>query len=90
MKRKELGPYLEAEVDKWSAKSYEVLRQELKGGSHEVAEKGTEYHTEVVLLEDRHDYVHVMVSVSSERAPWNCFHPLSTSFLVYRDGRVDK
>ena len=30
MRREDLRPHLETEVEKWSAKSYEVLRQELK------------------------------------------------------------
>jgi hypothetical protein len=89
VKREDLWPYLEAEVTRWSAKSYESLREQLIQG-HEECEAGAAYHLEVQLLENRADYVHVMVAVCSESAKWSCFHPLSTSFLVYRDGRVDK
>ncbi len=67
MKREDLGVFLQREVARWSAKSYEALRQEL-----------------------REDYVHVSVAVCSERLGWSCIHPLSASFLVYRDGRVEK
>jgi len=90
VKREELGPFLHAEVDKWSAKSYEALGKDLRAGDYERCEEGAEYHVEVSLLENCIDYVHVMVAVCSDKAGWSCFHPLSTSFLVYRDGRVDK
>ncbi len=90
MKREDLGVFLERELARWSAKSYEVLRQELREGNHTQAEAGAEYHLEVDLLENREDYVHVTVSVCSERVGWSCIQPLSTSFLVFRDGRVEK
>ena len=78
------------EIEKWSAKSYEELRSQLASEPFERADTGTEYHVEVNLLENREDYVQVMVSVCSERVRWSCIHPLSGGFLVYRDGRVDK
>ena len=90
MRREDLRPYLKAEVEKWSAKTYGALRPELAKGPHVECEEGAAYHSEVLLLEDRDDYVHVGVEVCSEHARWSCFHPLSTTFLVYRDGRVDK
>ncbi len=90
MKREDLGVFLEREVARWSAKSHEVLRQELREGNHTEAEAGAEYHLEVDLLENREDYVHVSVAVCSEKAGLSCLHPLSASFLVYRDGRVEK
>lgn len=90
MKREDLRPYLQLEVDKWSAKSYDTLRQELKEGNYTKADKGDEYHLEVDMLENRDDYVNVCVSVCSEKVRWSCIHPLSANFLVYRDGRVDK
>ena len=90
MKREELRPYLEREVERWSAKSYETLREELKGGNYADCGSGKEYHVEVDLLENREDYVHVSIGVCSEKARWSCFHPLSHCFLVYRDGSVKK
>ena len=89
MKREDLGSFLHAEVDKWSAKSYAALREDLKKG-YAKADPGMQYHVEVQLLEDRQDYVHVYVGVCSDRVKWSCFHPLSASFLVYRNGRVEK
>ncbi len=90
MKREELKPFLEREVAKWSAKSYEALREELKGGNYTKADPGTDYHVKVDLLEDRPEYVQVSVAICSERVRWSCYHPLSTSFIVYPDGRVDR
>ncbi len=89
MKREDLRRYLEREIEKWSAKSYESLREELKDGNYADCET-KEYHLEVDLLEDRADYVNVSVAVCSEKVRWSCFHPLSRSFLVYRDGSVKK
>ena len=90
MKRDELKPYLAREVDEWSAKPYATLRDELHQVYNAEREAGFEYHVEVDLLEDRDEYLHVCVSVCSPQVRWSCYHPLTTSFLVYRDGRVDK
>lgn len=90
MKRKDLGPYLEAEVRRWSAKSYNALREELKAAAHVECREDAPVHLEVELLERKRDYVHVMVSVCSQSAKWSCYHPLSTSFIVHRDGRVER
>lgn len=81
--------YLQQEVGKWSAKSYESLRTELKGHDYTDAQ-GAKCHVEVTLLEERKEYVHVMIVVCSPTATGSCFHPVTTSFLVYTDGRVDK
>ena len=90
MKREDLRVYVEREVARWSAKSYDTLRQELREGNYTECEPGAEYHLEVDLLENREDYVHVSVGICSEQVRWSCFHPLSASFVVYRDGRVTK
>ncbi len=90
MKREDLRVFLEREVARWSAKPYGALRQELRVGNHTEAEAGADYHLEVDVLENREDYVHVSIAVCSERAKWSCIHPLSASFLVFRDGRVEK
>jgi hypothetical protein len=89
MDRADLARHLEEELDKWSARSYESLRLELKGHDYDDPE-GREHHVEVTLLEDGAEYVHVEISVCSAAVPWSCIRPLSTSFLVYKDGRVDK
>ncbi len=85
-----MGPCLEAEVKKWSAKSYNALREELRAAAHVKCREEAPYHLEVELLGCNHDYVHVMVSVCSETVKWSCYHPLSASFIVHRDGRVER
>ncbi len=90
MTRQDLVPFLQTEIDKWSAKSYETLREELKTGSYTDAESASSRHVEIELLENREEYVHVSVAVCHPDVRWSCFHPLSASFLVYSDGRVKK
>jgi hypothetical protein len=80
---------LQQEVGRWSAKPYESLRTEIKGHDYTDAE-GQQYHVEVTLLEERKEYIHVMIAVCSSTVSGSCFHPVTTSFLVYKDGRVDK
>ncbi|MCP5113951.1 MAG: hypothetical protein GY953_24215 [bacterium] len=80
---------LREEVDRWAAKSYQVLRDELQDVVAYEKGHGENCHQfEVQLLEDEDDYVHVGIGVDD--GGWRAFAPLSTSFLVYRDGRVDK
>jgi hypothetical protein len=90
MTREELLSCLQLEMDKWASESYEALRAKLGNDEYVPCEPACKYHLEVELLENRDDYVHVGVSVCSEEAGWSCIRPLSSSFLVYRDGRVDK
>jgi hypothetical protein len=90
VKREDLRVFLEREVARWSAESYEALRTKLKDGPYASCDPFPGYHLEVDLIEDRDEYVHVLVGICSEKARWSCFFPLSASFLVYRDGRVDK
>jgi len=90
MKREDSRPYLDREIDRWSAKSYDALRQELNEKALNECEAGAPYHLEIQLLEDKPDYLHVFVAVCSENAKWSCSHPLSGSFIVRRDGRVEK
>jgi hypothetical protein len=89
VRREDLGRYLQEEVKNWSSKSFGTLRDELRKG-YERCDPGSLYHLEVTLLEDREDYVHVSLAVCSENVRWSCFNPLSASFIVYQDGRVDK
>ncbi|HLW79199.1 MAG TPA: hypothetical protein VKU44_06330 [Terriglobia bacterium] len=90
MNRQDLQPFLDREIERWSAKAYQTLRDELREGNFADANPGSEYHVEVDLLENRADYVHVSVAVCSEHVRRSCLHALSRSFLVYRDGRIKK
>jgi hypothetical protein len=75
VKREQLTPYLDVEVEKWSAKSFGALRAELKPGPYNEAEIDADHHLEFQLLEDKEDYIHVLVTVGSETVGWSCFHP---------------
>lgn len=88
MKKEELKKRLQVEVDAQSLNSYDDfmrLQEEI------VYEKGTGdnwYQVEVEVIEKTEHYVHVAVSVDD--GGWRAFHPLSHSFLIYKDRRVDK
>jgi hypothetical protein len=46
------------------------------------------YQVEVQLLDSKHEYVHIGVSVDD--GGWRSFFPMSTTFIVRADGRVEK
>lgn len=76
MKREDLRPYLDREVAKWSAKSYQTLREVLRDGSYaDAANPQAEYHLEVDLVENRDDYVHVNVAVLQRARPLELLPP---------------
>ncbi len=75
------------EVARWKAKSYADLRAALSDVvAYDREEPGGPYQIEVQLLEDRADYVHVLVSVCAPHG-FVCV-PLSESFIRYADGRL--
>lgn len=90
MNRHQLRSCLETELDDWVKLSFDELKTKLKDDEYvyERVEKPNSYQVEVGLLESKPEYVHVFVAVDDGR--WSAFHPVSTSFLVYRDGRVDR
>jgi hypothetical protein len=82
MKRRERWrPVLDAEVKKWSAKSWsELLAQLSDEQAYETECEGKTYQVEVQLLENTDRYVHVSVSVDDGSVPAS-FRPLSSSFI---------
>jgi hypothetical protein len=89
MDKDELRLRLGCEVGRWSAKSYDALKTELRDVVAYSLGEGLEfYQVEVQLLESEPEYVHVGVAVDD--GGWRAYMPRSTSFLVYRDGRVGK
>lgn len=85
-----LKKLLDREVDRWARKTYGELRDQLRADLHYVTttEDGG-YQTEVNLLESNDEYCHVSVSVD-DMTFWRSVKPLTTSFISYRDGRVEK
>ncbi len=82
MKRREQWrPVLEAEIKRWSAKSWAELVAELSDvQAYEVEFAGKKYQVEVQLLENTDKYVHVSVDVDDGSIPAS-FRPLSESFI---------
>jgi hypothetical protein len=51
--------------------------------------KGTNwYRVEVRLTKVTHQSVHVTIAVDD--GPWRAYQPLSTRFVLYRDGKVER
>jgi hypothetical protein len=56
--------------------------------AYERGEAPNQHQVEVKILQSTPEYVHVLIGVDSGRL--RSFKPLSTSFMVFRDGRVEK
>ena len=87
MARSDLQECLRREVERWSAKPFDVLVTELEDVVAYSCEEPDFYQVEVQALERIAEYIHVSVAV--DHGGWRAFVPVSTSFLVYQDGRVD-
>jgi hypothetical protein len=67
-----------------------TLLKELKDDvAYQRSDVSSSYQVEVQLLENKPEYVHGMVSVDSGTL-LRAFKPLSWSFLVHGDGRVER
>jgi hypothetical protein len=89
MDKQELQRVLDRELDRWCAKPYEALVAELTDAvNYEGGEGAASYQVEVLMLERTLERVHVSLAVDD--GGWRAFLPLSTDFLVHRDGRVDR
>ena len=79
------------ELAGWKVRSYAELRAALSDHvGYEREKPGGPYQVEAQLLENRADYVHVLVSVcapGSHRFGLIC-RPLAESFIRYSDGRL--
>jgi hypothetical protein len=89
-RREQWRPVLDAEVKRWSAKSYEQLTTELAEEQvYEVVLDGASHQVEVKLLENTDSYLHVVVSVDDGSVPAS-FRPLSASFIREKSRGGDK
>ena len=80
-RREEWRPVLDAEVGRWSEKSYEQILSELpEVKAYEIEFAAKQYQVEVELLENTAEYVHVLVSVDDGSLPAS-FFPLSHTFI---------
>jgi len=88
MKKAQLADLLAAEIETWSRKSYQQLVSELPDVVAYQREEPELHQFEVQLLEHTPEYVHVMVSVD-DGSFWRSFSPVTRTFVVYRDGRIE-
>lgn len=81
---------LAREIDSWSRRPLTELESTLKEPtSYACSSEGTTFQVEVQLLEVEPSYIHVAVAVD-DGSLWRSLKPLSSSFIVHRDGRVEK
>lgn len=79
--REQWRPVLDAELERWQAKSCEQLVAELQGERvYEIEFAGGTHQVEVRILENTDSYLHVAVSVDDGSVPASV-RPLSESFI---------
>ncbi len=89
MKKEKLQGLLDAEVDQLSRWSYARLIEELSDILAYQRGSGPDYHQfEVQMIECEPNYVHISVAVD-DGSLLKSISPISRSFIVHRDGRVE-
>jgi len=89
MTKSELQKLLDAEVDELSRRSYARLVDDLPDVLAYERGGGASYHQfEVQMIEHQPDYVHVVVSID-DGSFLRSISPMTRSFIVHRDGRVE-
>lgn len=89
-RREQWRPVLDAEVERWSAKSCEQLTAELTEVQvYEVVFNGKNHQVDVELLENTDKYLQVGVSVDDGSVPAS-FRPLSSSFIREKPSGGDR
>jgi hypothetical protein len=89
MTKSELQRLLDAEVDELSRRSYATLVDDLSDVLAYERGGGASYHQfEVQMIEHEPDYVHILVSVD-DGGFLRSFSPITRSFIVHRDGRIE-
>jgi hypothetical protein len=83
--REQWRPVLDAELNRWSAKSSEQLLAELEEvQAYEIEFENKKYQVEVEILENTEKYVHVGMAVDDGTLP-AALSPLSTSFICEKE-----
>jgi hypothetical protein len=84
-RRDEWRKVLDAETERWSAKSCEQLIAELHEVQAYTVEAGSkQYQVEVEILENTKEYVHVILAVDDGSLPWS-ISPVSRTFIQQKD-----
>ena len=90
MNKKRLQNLLDAETSKWWQKPFAKLIDELTDVATYARGSEADFHQfEVQMIEHEPDYVHVLVSIDDGSLGRFCA-PLTRSFIIHRDGRVEK
>jgi len=90
MQKHQLQGLLDAEVGEWSRKPYSRLLDELSDVAAYQRDGKEGFHQfEVQMVEREPDYVHVIVSIDDGSFS-RSMSPLSRSFIVNRDGHIEK
>lgn len=89
MTETQLRELLAQETLSWAERSPAEIVAELAKPRTIQRGEGDHWHElEVTLLEATDDYIHVKTSVHDGSLVWS-LKPISSSFLIYRDGRIE-
>ena len=89
MKKDQLQSLLDTEIYELSRRPYTRLVDELSDVVSYERGSGSDYHQfEVQMIEHELEYVHVVVSIDDGSFK-KFISPISRSFIVHRDGRIE-
>ena len=90
MTKSELQRLLSAELEVWASKPFDALVEELTDVVAYERDSGAAFHQfEVQIIEREPDVLHVCLSVD-DGCLLRSFAPPTRSFIVHRDGRVER
>ena len=89
MTEPELRELLLQETLGWAERSpAEIVAELAKPQTHQRGTGDAWHEIEVTLLEATDDYIHVKTSIHDGSLVW-ALKPITSSFLIYRDGRIE-
>jgi hypothetical protein len=89
MTEAELRELLSRETLAWAERSpADIVAELARPRTYRRGAGDTWYEIEVTLLEATADYIHVKTSIDDGSLVW-ALKPITSSFLIYRDGRIE-
>ncbi len=89
MTEAQLRELLSQETLAWAERSpADIVAELAKPQTYRRGTGDTRHEIEVTLLEATDDYIHVQTSISDGSLVW-ALTPITSSFLIYRDGRIE-
>ena len=89
MTEAQLRELLSQETVAWAERSpADIVAELAKPQTHRRGAGDTWHEIEVTLLEATDDYIHVQTSIHDGSLVW-ALKPITSSFLIYRDGRIE-